>query len=128
MSAPNHINVEKLKDTFTSAGFPVKRAEKVKNLFWFEFNHPDEKSAVAMRVAMLKNGAEVSTFYQYVNSGEALGELASRERAVIPFANDEELRQFFNKVIDDYSAIADEKSHKPESSYKRETRTRRALM
>ena len=116
----SNINEEVLKETFKRADFSVREiAIGEDGLCRIEWNYPDEPRAIAMRTAYAKNGADVSTYYKYSSISDKRGELSQRERALIPFASQDDLRNFFNKVMDDYTALFDDTSLNPQSTNKK---------
>ena len=110
------LNTEVLAAYFEKAGFPVR--EMVRdgdNLFRLEYNFPDATRAAAMRSAFAKNGGDIQTYYRYLEKPHNRGELQSRERVYVPYESDEDLREFFNAVMDDYTEFMAEADTRPES-------------
>lgn len=114
------FSLEHLKDVFDKALFPVKdMAYQDDGFFRFEYNYPHEKAANAMRYAMRKNGAIVMTYYDIQERSERRGDVLARERVLVPYEKDnhEDLRSFFNDVIDLYMDLMDELSLNDDSPY-----------
>jgi hypothetical protein len=115
----NEINQEVLKDTFAQADFVIKELDIGEDgICRIEWNYPDEPRGIALRTAYAKNGADVSTYYRYSAISEARGELMSRDRALVPFSSAGDLREFFNKVLDDYMRLFDAIGLNPQGTNK----------
>jgi len=113
------LNIEQLKVTFESVGFPVKVADKIEGFFKFEYNPPDDISAIAMRTAFARQpGVDVMTLYRYEARAEARGNLLQRERVMIPWVGDDAIRKVFHEVIDHFNLLMDERGTSP---YRRST-------
>lgn len=103
------IDTEALYAQFRDYGFVVKEFAPVPDdgICRLEWNYPTIEKANAMRFALAQNGADVQTCYQVRVISDRRGELLQRERALIPFATDDDLRTFFIKAFEGYREIVD---------------------
>lgn len=99
------LNVENLMSDFAAAGFTIREFERNDGMLRVDWNPANDTIALAMRTAMAKNGADVSTQYKYIPMDSERGTLAQRDRAIVPFATDGDLRDFFKSVVRDYGEI-----------------------